>query len=63
MANVLASVANYEIEVRSERQRAGIAAAKQRVGTVRTAAGWKTAQIARAVGLARMTIDEVLKAA
>jgi DNA invertase Pin-like site-specific DNA recombinase len=50
MANVLASVANYEIEVRSERQRAGIAAAKQRVGTVRTAARWKTAQVARAWG-------------
>lgn len=30
MANVLASVANYETEVRSERQMAGIAAAKDR---------------------------------
>jgi DNA invertase Pin-like site-specific DNA recombinase len=84
MANVLASVASYETEVRSERQMAGIAAAKKRgvrfgrpPGTrcsrippeKRTAimehkaAGWKIAHIARAVGLARKTVYEVLKAA
>jgi DNA invertase Pin-like site-specific DNA recombinase len=72
MANVLASVANYETEVRSERQMAGITAAKKREvrfgrppGTRHSrippekrtaiiehkAAGWKVAQIARAVGL------------
>lgn len=84
MANVLASVAAYETEVRSERQMAGIAAAKKRgirfgrpVGTKHSripaekrtaivehkAAGWKIAHIARAVGLARKTIYEVLRAA
>ena len=84
MANVLASVAAYETEVRSERQMAGIAAAKKRgvrfgrpAGTRHSripsekrtaiiehkAAGWKIAHIARAVGLARKTIYEVLRAA
>jgi DNA invertase Pin-like site-specific DNA recombinase len=82
MANVLASVAAYETEVRSERQMAGIAAAKDRgvrfgrpLGTKKSriapckrtaifehkAAGWKIADIARAVGLARKTIYAVLR--
>jgi len=84
MAGVLASVAVYETEVRSERQTAGIAAAKGRgvrfgrpLGTRKSrippckraaiidhkAAGWKVADIARAVGLARKTIYAVLKEA
>jgi DNA invertase Pin-like site-specific DNA recombinase len=84
MANVLASVAAYETEIRSERQMAGISAAKAKgvrfgrpVGTKKSripdakrtaiiehkAAGWKVADIARAVGLARKTVYMVLKAA
>jgi DNA invertase Pin-like site-specific DNA recombinase len=84
MANVLASVAAYETEVRSERQLAGIAAAKargvifgRRPGTTRSripaekreaivahkAAGWKITAIARAVGLSRKAIYQVLKSA
>jgi DNA invertase Pin-like site-specific DNA recombinase len=84
MAGVLASVAVYETEVRSERQMAGIAAAKGRgvkfgrpLGTRKSripeckrtaivahkAAGWKIADIARAVGLARKTVYAVLKEA
>ncbi|HJU11108.1 MAG TPA: recombinase family protein [Candidatus Binataceae bacterium] len=84
MANVLASVAAYETEVRSERQMAGIAAAKANgvkfgrpVGTRKSripeakrtaildhkAAGWKIADIARAVGLARKTVYVVLREA
>jgi DNA invertase Pin-like site-specific DNA recombinase len=84
MANVLASVAAYETEVRSERQMAGIAAAKANgkrfgrpPGTRKSriepskrqavlehkAAGWKVADIARAVGLARKTVYVVLREA
>jgi DNA invertase Pin-like site-specific DNA recombinase len=84
MANVLASVAAYETEVRSERQMAGIAVAKQNgvkfgrpLGTKHSRippekrkaviehkdAGWKIAEIARAVGLARKTVYAVLDAA
>jgi DNA invertase Pin-like site-specific DNA recombinase len=83
MANVLASVAAYETEVRSERQVAGIAVAKARgvrfgrpPGSKSTrvpeakraamidhkAAGWRISDIARAVGLARKTVDAVLAA-
>jgi DNA invertase Pin-like site-specific DNA recombinase len=84
LATVMAGVAAYETEVRSERQMAGIAAAKKRgvrfgrpPGTAHSrispekrqsviehkAAGWKVAQIGRAVGLARKTVYQVLKAA
>jgi len=63
VAHILSSLAEYELEVRRERQEAGLAAARKRVNRVRLLAknGHQVGQIAGLVGLDVETVKRILE--